>query len=176
MPTTTMKPVRFKPVTKKQFDAMTPEARRVMIAKDLLLHLKSKRFSTRYGYFSSNVALPGGETDQISKFLRKPEVRCYGCAIAGLFYAAVVRFNDLTAAQCGARDHSHIGDSDLRRLLRKYMSSSQVLLIENCYELRFLLLKGRGLQWADERKRDAPMSRLVGICENMIKNNGTFVP
>ena len=87
------------------FDKLTRMEQRVVIAKDLLLRLKARKFVPTQGEYlqAANLRdqrrMNAAENSQVRQALEG--IRCKGCEIGGLFLCAVDRHNKLTIGDIG---------------------------------------------------------------------------
>lgn len=133
------------------------------------------------------------EEIQLQDFFLKKE-QCTVCALGGLFVCAIKKFNDFKIGDLykgGFGNDIHI--EDIKLYLGNFFESHQLKLIEIAYE------QGKGYYYTNEgsfddgvgeyvKGNDAklaeamfdyipnPTDRIKLIMENIIRNNGEFVP
>ncbi len=170
----------------------TKAAQRVEIAKDVIKHIKAKKITTKsWTYFdASNLSKYSGK--QLKEVLPKLK-KCEVCALGGMFYSYVNRYNDFTVPKSTNGD-VEIRDYDMRNVM-KIFTTPQLYLIETAFE-------GKDVNWnqcrnktnladstiekaIDYRTRNGfPLAKigskgdkiLIHIMNNIIKNKGTFKP
>jgi hypothetical protein len=189
------------------FEKLSPEKKRVQIAKDVLKALDTKAFLPRNGAFVIGAdgalgAIPLIERDT-PQDLQVCEAaafdQCRVCALGGLFVTAVQRADKLTVRELRkleGYERSYnladplvgLSDDSVVPYLERFFDKGQLFLIEAAFE------GGRG--WASaydvdvfDLKEDdyfkakafcgdlkTPAGRMRRIMNNIIANNGTFVP
>jgi hypothetical protein len=187
----------------KAFEALSPEEKRVTIARDVLAQLRDKTLIPRPGYWLNGVNDTGIFT--VNQIKKNPELcdvlkgvkQCEGCALGGLFMCAVKKFDRLKLDQLeGVRDYNDdvqyakddgypvndvtldvdgITSTDAFNYLERFFSSQQLDLIESCFE------RNLGETQSDEANNfipevNDPSERKRLIMENIITNKGKFCP
>ncbi len=156
----------------RAYAKMTPEQKRVTIAKDVLKALEADQIVAEHGeYFDGGLIealkvdeskhpLDGHATESLQTLLPKLPA-CHVCAKGALFVACVSRQN---AVKVG--DGMRCGSDQLSRQLQGVFSTDQLQLIENAFEGfgGYYRIKGRSAK-----------ERMAKIMRNVIENNGTFV-
>ena len=171
MPTKTPKTphlVAASPRSQAAFHKLSPAEKRVAIAKDALLQLRSEALIARCGtyVYPSGIKYPA-PSQELSEQL--PNLgQCYVCARGALFLSAVRKGNNFKTG-------SFIGEPTqvLKPLEKRYWSRPQIKKIEAAFE-GFAGFKSKTCKFFD--KYDNAHDRLVAILKNIIKNNGTFIP
>lgn len=149
---------------------MTEEQRaaeRVAIAKDVLQQLGSNQLIAGHGGYVVFWRNPQNwdfyenhEKDPAQPIIDEIKKHCHVCARGALIISYVARHNKLSVRELSrqaCRPNSVLGE---------FFDNDQLGLIEAAYEL-------------DEDFYDQypnPQQRLIAIMENLVKNNGTFVP
>jgi len=186
----------------KLFAAADSAEKRVLIAKDVIAQIKLGRFKAatqtwvtpnvrrKPGFdYSGGVNLPlefGHDAPVRELFLDKKIESCDCCALGAMFMSCTLYNNNQTAEdfeeevswEFDERVEGHHGG--FSNGLHKFFSRAQLQLIEASYE------GGAGAFEGPMSKRAAVdgwmnalpnnKKRLVAIMENIIENNGTFVP
>lgn len=146
---------------------MSPETMRVEIALDALAQVRAEKFipTHLHGYIYFPKAISHHPDDQLQKHLTDDRI-CYGCARGALFLSIIRKHNDLSTG-AGLRD-CHTVWSDVRWSKEKeFFDLDQIHKIEMAYE---------GYKYDFYQIYRNPQDRLIAILENIIRNNGTFVP
>jgi hypothetical protein len=174
----------------RRFKNMTESGKRVAIAKDVIRSvLEDKTIKPQAGvYFESN-SLDGTlnnmryeEIDESSiefrdVFLKKLH-ECTACAVGSMFVCSMLRDDNLTITEFRESfDNKHV--------LRRFFSSGQIYLIESAFERD-------NMHWCNEdweleqdniyaaikfgERYTNDKKRLIAIMQNIIDNNGTFIP
>lgn len=178
--------------TNKAFDAASPEQKRVMIAKDVIERVKTKRLRPVTGNFLRRDQLQA-ESGSFKDFLNKDILTngdesetCVVCAKGALFCSIIGRVNKMSVDEVRGMDFStHSFNDRGHNKLLEYFSPDQVDLIETAFEGGSFL---KIADWTDREKSIAffnkvgvnkyskSKERLIAICKNIIKNKGTFKP
>lgn len=221
MTTKTKKPIRKakktavltkkKPLTKAQklkreidkrnklFAAAGPEAKRVLIAKDVIAQIKAGRYKATtqawvrptieniddyYGIGTNLVNAFGYDAPVRELFLSNKIQSCDCCALGAMFMSCTLYNNNQTAENFDNEvdwgfDERVEGFMGFSNGLHKFFSRAQLKLIEAAYEggngaFEAQRSKRKVYAWID--KLSDNKKRLVAIMENIIENNGTFVP
>lgn len=175
--------------TNREFEAASPEKKRVMLARDVLRSLDQERIKAQTGHYVNgfesdsdssraefNEKLSStGEADEIPLTIPMYGEDCTVCAKGALFVAKVDRLNGVTVG-----DFVSYADLDPSRFLLDYFSRRQLDLIEAAFE--------RDRMSLDPYDSDAKAAiafgsgyvshaqRMRAIMENVIENNGEFRP
>lgn len=168
------------------FNSMSKAEKRVKIAEDCLERIKQKTYTPRTGSFIWY------ETRDVFKALNEDiqssvnsSVQCQACAKGGLFLSYVGRVNNFNA--CDLEDRNRIFDNEHTKLLEVF-TARQLSLIEYAFENEQHLRRdindneisfkqnviAKAKKYYYDYKESTP--RMVAICENIIKNKGTFRP
>lgn len=184
-----------------EFEAMTPEQKRVAIAKDVLASIAAKRFNVTTGHWVDfgravgnhndwAIRAPAGQQLHEVFYREKLTEKCDVCALGSLFLCAVERADKLTVAKAAGYDWGDLDEQvSLGHKLRctlvfdyleQWFSMDQLRLMEIGFEM------GRGqFRTSDEVEEKVaafylmvrqPSERLRGIMENVVRNNGEFNP
>jgi hypothetical protein len=181
----------------KKFADMTPKNKRIAIAKDVLTQLAAKKLRAAHGIYLEVVA--DGEFTA-EEMLRKP---CTVCALGGLFVACTNKVpSEINSDELGLSTDNYDGftetvlngDSDsMKPRMQAYFTREQLRLIEHAFEKRVIETVDENndeyteLELAEYWEKNSramkfkpkvvsPNNRLKAIMENVIENNGTFVP
>lgn len=145
---------------------------RVLIAKDALKWIKAGALKPARGTY----VIPGYdvkcklEKDRYKHKLDNFQLRdivlgpCAVCAKGALFLAKAVRYDDVSAYNWSDPDHE-----ENFMAMQKHFSISQWNLIEQCFE-------GWYPRHAYAEKFKTAKDCLMAILQNIIDNNGTFIP
>ncbi len=148
--------------------------RRVVLAKDVLKHLKVKGLITAqkgiYLLFNKEYA-DGQQADEVIK-----KGGCEVCAIGALFVADVLIRDKITA-------HDSIYLHNIRKRLNHHFGKEQLDLIEAAFEVKYMNLVNFGAIGIKAekainfgRKYTNSHNRMKAIMKNIIENKGTFIP
>lgn len=168
---------------KKEFKDMTPEEKRVEIARDVLAQIRMGQFKAGMGYMQVFPVDDNKYTHefygcQLNTAVKKGEVRCEGCADGALFMAYVMRYNHLNVKTA----NTDVSKEYIKSRMRRLFSKDQLDLIETAYERCVIHGDGniskelarRTISWGT--RYDNREKRLKAIMRNIIRNNGTFKP
>jgi len=180
--------VAKKPSTK------TPAQMRVIIAKDVLAQIASRRYRPAEGSWvgDSNIGdleyyVEGrlAEDEKLckvdaSEYVNKVK-KCSVCALGAIFMSQVSNFGGVTLTDSRSA-YSVFEDLD-RSPLKKYFSVSQLELIEACFEGIDGVYSTDMVKSSDRVSAQAyyichknATKRMTAIMNNIIRNKGTFVP
>ena len=184
---------KSKPAT-KPFSKMTKPEKRIAIANDVLMRLRTGKFKAEAGEYIS-IDSDFSDMERAQKVIKAKETTCTVCAKGALFCSDVALENKLTLDELKNEtgvSTTNYGNPKNKQLLAIF-SVQQLDLIEcafetsNCSRANLLSTEqinkaiefGNKYQpeddWGDDvRKSDK--DRLQAICKNIIKNNGTFKP
>jgi hypothetical protein len=187
-----------------RFGKMTRAQQRVTLAKDIIKNVISGKFiaeqgsyvSFNYDNYVDNVraqaliadARGSGTQDklQMCQVFEAAE-KCTVCGIGGAYVAAVLRADKLTLDRAGSLGN----DVPMRKYLDQFFSREQQALIECAFEgdstFQYISHDSNvtGAQTTRAKARsaskfgqkfDEPDERLIAIMENVIENDGTFIP
>ncbi len=173
-----------------EFKKATKAQKRVMIAQDVLAQLKTKRYVAESGcwvqanYNSTATWADIKYTDSVQElFAEKTIESCNVCALGGLFMSCT-NFNNNTLIEDLDDATAQLGDlideeEKLSNKLNSIFSVKQLKLIEVYFE-------GNDGYFYENREYDtvkafytkypSDKKRLQLIMENIVENEGTFVP
>ncbi len=170
--------------------------KRVMIARDVIAQLNANRFIASPGEWARFDGLEKSkENTELCDLLAKNR-KCEVCGVGALFVSAVEHANRISVADVKSDLDSYdldynegIEQSTAFEYLEQYFDKEQLDLIEQAFE------QGKGVTYTNsddglaarrfcdheddqigEYLDDRPHLRMRLIMENIIANNGTFVP
>ncbi len=122
----------------------TPSERRVLLAKDVLAHLKAKRIKPTDGLFmrmfvdeATSETYSLDNKIQLHKLLNKGVEPCEVCADGALIYAAAMRFNKMTDRDVDMNLYDNEISADpepFMNMLKKWFGEKQSALIDIAFE------------------------------------------
>jgi hypothetical protein len=160
------------------FNKATKAQKRVMIAKDCIARIEAKLF------FPNRGSLIKSEAMNINKETLN-SIECQICAKGGLFASYVGRVNNFDCRTSSVGNWNS-PDDKLHTKLSEIFTYKQLSLIECAFEGRKYLMrdnKGNNIIFGDKTYDKAENYRdsfetsnecLIEICENIIRNKGTF--
>ena len=173
-----------------EFKKATKAQKRVMIAQDVLAQLKAKRYVAESGCWVQANYNPTATwadikyTDSVQElFVEKKIESCNVCALGGLFMSCTNLNNNTLLEELDdvSEDLGNLIDEEekLSNKLNKIFTTSQLKLIETYFEAN-----GGYFRDYDEDNRieafynkyPSDKKRLQLIMENIVENEGTFVP
>lgn len=166
---------------------------RVVIAKDVLLQLKKKKFIPLTGNYCliSKLSKNVRDEDQLQQELKQNNT-CTVCALGACFASSVLKYNDFCVADVDLPDSTDeevptVAGSNVANHLRKYFTRKQLGLIEYYFERGMVTpvateyFNFRAPQYlhdfdiSDSRfGRMDDRKRMTLIMKNIIKNKGEF--
>jgi hypothetical protein len=197
------KSTKKKSAVKKTPAKTTAAERRVAIAIDTIKWLGTKAIKMKPGtYFQlPRKAIKNlNHNHKLDVALATVKTPCQVCALGGMFYSMVRRFDKVPLSICntvwekGDMYADGVGHADIYIELSKYFDGHQLSLIESAFEKRDMVefdeydgiereFVTEGLEISDlidwainfARKKNAA-DRLRAIMTNIIENKGTFKP
>jgi hypothetical protein len=177
----------------RRFHKMSRAQQRVVVAKDVLALIQSKKYAPAHkGYLVGKVVDIGVDLAQSQRAGTSEEVRdlyieagaprCTGCALGSVLLACVLRTDELTTSDLFSGGGVNTGN--MVEYLEKYFSFKQLALIEKAFE-------GSGVSGIDDMDEyqsegliaaafgaqfKSPTARVIAIMKNIIANDGMFVP
>lgn len=153
---------------KSKTKKLTKAEQRVIIAKDALKQLLSKRFIATEGVYvegkADDKACEFADTDVQYLFLDKKMPPCVVCARGALLVSAIRKYDDVTGDQ-------YVWEPEIAS--KRYFSLPQLVLMEAAFEeWYYTSYKAASFGGQFEESKD----RLEAILKNVIKNKGTFKP
>lgn len=175
----------------RRFKQMTPEGKRVAIAKDVIEAIADEFIQPTEGtYLAINgnhdaMTIDNVGATQIQDLLTAQE-SCTACAIGAMFVCAVLRADSLTVKQFD-RYAEYLDPcflnrgSKMAKFLKEFFSPTQIALIESaleCSEMGPMYVGAKAYNEAVSfgMRYLSTKSRLKAIMANIIKNGGEFKP
>jgi hypothetical protein len=175
---------KVKKVT-KPFSKLTKAEKRVAIAKDVLAQIELETIYPTQGTYIGNIDTnyTGDECKvQVNSLMKKKDFSCDCCAKGALFMSHVNKTNHLTLQDL----YTGGGNNHVYERLGSIFSIQQLDLIECAFEGDLINDTSNNLRGTPEVERaidfvanngyESTNDVLIGICENIIKNKGTFIP
>lgn len=170
----------------EKFQAASAVERRVMIAQDVLDQVLAKKFVPETGVWAHVVAERGlADSEQVCDVIAALGTECTCCALGAMMLSEIGINDQLEIGETANYDSSfRIQLHSSGNRLEEYFDDDQLKLIEIAFEL------GAG-EWDEFEvedefqgekaidfgyRHDSNTDRLVAIMNNIIKNNGTFIP
>ena len=165
---------------------LTNPEKRVLIAKDVIKLIKADKIIIKRGRYFYTGLTPTYKGKQLKDILPKIK-KCEVCALGGLFYSYVSKYNNYEINYDGLRYIDEM-DDEMRDLLKDIFSVKQLRLIECAFEMIDVenACKSEGYSWKtiqrakDYReyydlqfKKDDDQA-LIHIMKNIISNKGVF--
>lgn len=186
-----------------RFESMTPEQRRVAIAKDALKQIEVKRYRPLRGhyvvgseFFDKNIVNDSriGE-QQVCTVMSDNMPSCQVCARGALFLSSITLFDKLRVNSLPtlryrfdnrylytSLDNIDLCGADMQVQERKFFSKQQITLIETAFEGSVIHGNSNGLTEVQieaaelfSKNYKNSNNRLIAILKNIIKNKGEFV-
>jgi hypothetical protein len=171
-------------ITKTEFDKLSPEEKRVTIAKDVLARVKKSIIKPTQGLFLDWSV----DNDDKPSLVNKENLNnfvCEACAKGALFASFIGLANDYEETICS----NNMADNSEHQKLLELFSLEQLALIEAVFEGYFHIevfdeeYEAKVESKIDYLRRelilkfDGTRDELIVkfICNNIIDNNGTFV-
>jgi len=169
-----------------RFKKMSPAAKRVAVARDVLKALDAERYEASPGTYIAVTNMPDalerwrddyskeGSPLALQKFLQT-KAECYVCAIGAAAVSCVRKFDSVTPRA--------FAETSARSLASDIFSSDQLALMEAAFEVEAgyvrdnggaALLGERAVRFGD--RFDEPRERMHAIFSNVVKNKGVFRP
>jgi hypothetical protein len=176
------------PIAKKneEFNGLSPEKRRVAIARDVIRQVEAERLLptkgvylvpnplSSYMTYGKEILVGYAVGDDLKKIFKKEIETCNCCAKGALFLSAVEKYN-----QCKVTDNMRASagtsftNEEVSKQLRKHFSHDQLELIESAFEGRWS--EGNKTNYFHDSYINS-YERMQAIMKNIIANKGTFVP
>lgn len=173
---------------------MPKDKQRVAIAADVLKQLSAKTMVAQKGTYlgfsgiKKDITKIPASLQDLFKSLKKEKVKCQVCGIGSCFVSLVGignRAKSKTFVEDEIAFYTEFDDSEMRRLLRKVFPPAQISLIECAFEVTTIFSDHEDNKTTHEERQaacefglkyESATSRLRGIMNNIIINNGTFKP
>jgi len=178
-------------MTTEQFNKLSRQEKAVLVAKDVLAQLKTKRYTANAGSYIKDTIKEDFKGSIQKNFNKIKE--CKVCALGACLLSSTKLGNILTTDDLYLSDYSSVGVSDLdnkniKKLLKSIFTPSQMYLIESAFEgfsydsdrVAVDIFKQKCNDKIEHvvnsfhRKYDNDKERLIAIMENIISNNGVF--
>jgi hypothetical protein len=198
-------PTKAKPITKnmrvareiakrnRAFKAASPAKRRVLIAADVIAQIKKKKLIPACGGWAQPIGKHGtmgylemefSENASVRQLFLGDEIKCECCALGAVFMSCTLYNNKTTASDFDSETFFMDEIIDSRRTFKNQLtqvfSRAQLRLIECAFE------GANGAFTPAEKDQDAvenwvarfpdSQKRLIAIMQNIIDNDGTFIP
>lgn len=178
------------------FEALSSADKRVAIAQDAKAQILASKVVPNRGTFVAGLAiLRDAVGHDLQSVLLQDSAHCSACAIGSLFVSTVRKANKFMITEDvqywgGIGSNTRQKASPMFERLREYFEFKQIQLIECAFELGAGWFGVRGKGWSEdclsiEKRRPAaqfgsahsdPVARMLAILENIIVNNGEFIP
>lgn len=178
----------------KLFKGKTRAEKRVLIAQDVIAQIKAKTLIPSSGTW---VRLENADflldSDSLRAVTLNKDTTCKCCALGGLFLSCTLFNNKVTVGDVTEGDYGYLDDvirngEKFSNGLNTIFSENQLKLIENAFEQgggafdpayenfsdKYNALTSEAIRFGKRFSSDK--NRLIAIMNNIIKNNGTFVP
>lgn len=175
----------------------SPSAKtKVEIAKEVINNIKSNAIKATPNYFwddfSHRLYFPVNNDEfELKNFLEEFKMPCATCAVGALFISAVLKYNDLKVSKEQLSDT--FWSKKLLLHVSKFFEKIQIVSIEIAFEGKhsyFYTRQNEIVEFAGEEidkkaiqkllefysKYENTKDRMIGIMDNIIANNGDFVP
>lgn len=164
------------------FAKLTAKEQRVAIAKDVLVHIATRKIVAKQGtYFEIKHRSFSADMQACEVVAAAPS--CTVCALGAVFVAAIDNANEATMDDMDPDDFGNrieIGHAPLKRYLSRFFSVDQLHLIEAAFESSDIhdFFEYDAVQPATNMFNDFVSSeeRMQIIMRNIIDNDGTFIP
>lgn len=165
--------VQVKKKTHCRMPAQNKAKARVQIALDAIAQVRAKRFRISdegmYVGLGKAIELKDVGRPLETKFSKETTV----CALGGLFVTEVSKNNEIKIKRDWVAEKEVREGEVMRTRLRKYFSEEQMELIEGCFENSWYF---DGTEISYRSVFPGPATCFIAICENIIRNKGTFKP
>lgn len=161
------------------FNKMSKADKRVQIAKDCIARLKFKQLNAQTGVVISVLQGEYEEEDSLKDVMCNEELQCSVCAKGGLFLTYVGRVNKVLMGD--VRSDNELESKEMKKLMEIF-TAKQLTMIETTFEgytptgEQFMSDTNFDKCLAFYNSTDTHEETLIKICENIIKNKGTFKP
>lgn len=176
------------------FESLPPADKRIQIAKDVLDRLDTHRLNAQRGNFvyTDDFFVKDGEVEVRDKLAKKAS--CTVCALGSLFVCAVDRADALKIKDLKkfttAGAYLDISGEDVDTYLSRFFERDQIALMEIAFERGGGYFGGNNVQtpvldkeafrravgFADLVYNESFEGRLRRIMNNLIDNDGVFIP
>ncbi len=173
----------------KIFRAATKAEKRVLIAKDVLVMLKNRKYKAKRNNFAQLINTYSEPADKSVQelLLDKNQVKCECCALGGLMTSCIGYVNDFNVGDYWRKGIDwNGGRANAGQKILQFFSKAQLVLIEIAFERANGYYQvgdveyGRDIELTYKAeifaKGLSASDALTKIMKNIIDNNGTFVP
>lgn len=176
---------RYSELLSDQRELMTndPKTKAVLVAKDVLEQLDALTFEAGRYFYVDDVTLIENITDDLQDCVDEVQKHCKVCARGALVLSKARLFNEVPLMDyVKSNDTIRLFQYDTTDLLKDVWDEEQLDLIEAAFEGDpTLLASDVDRDLIDEAvvfggNYDTRKDRLAAIMENIIENNGVFVP
>lgn len=168
----------------RRFKKLTVSQQRIKIIKDVISYLQTRKLRATPGTYVKLVGYDGEISPDDQVHTLTDRAPCEVCGIGSLFVSAVTLKNKFKVSDLSYGRYVDIKDGDLnnhtlRDYLRRWFNENQLQLIETAFEQSWGYAVGVsgqdsavdfGVKYTNAKKR------LLAILNNMLENNGKFVP
>lgn len=178
----------------RKFWALGKRAKRVAIAKDIISQISKGKIKPKKGSYGILPEAPE-ENGKLDEFLAGQKRPCKACALGSCMISLVnlgdrVEISDVVQKSwIGDVFCDQLDDDKMRTYLTEIFRPNQLVLIESAFEKRSFAgddnQEGCTLDHDNDQVIEAisfgrvhgdPTDRLIAICKNIVKNEGTFKP
>lgn len=165
-------------ISQEEFNKLSNAEKRVVIAKDVIYRVESKRLGpAKASLFNDHLVEASFEPNpylDLQDLLNRENNGCAGCAKGALVCSWIGNFNHYKY------DDIHRMSSDLRTAA-SYPVELKEIFGRKMLDLMEINFEGRTYPWTDESVKDSNINaeynfNLLGIMENIVENNGEFIP
>jgi len=182
-------------ITKEKFSKLSPEKKRIAVAKDVLDRIELKQLKPNNGIFCRINKDPLESSYSLKEKLQNTKTKCEVCAKGGLFLSYIGIVNEYEVYTDSIHNGENLYSREMK-ILSKIFKPKQLSLIETAFEGTYYsdwnkkltkkeitdCINFRGIKREDENRDyldnnyKTSLNILTKICENIIKNNGDFIP
>ncbi len=172
-------------ISKAKFNKLSASGKRITVAKDVIDRVKFGQIIPKKGDFMGDYsAIVNGKkcNDIVEESpLKNASMECHACGKGGLFLSYLGITEEVNLSYFNTFISAKL-NSDAMIMLSKIFSLKQLTLIETAFEGRSftwnVTLKNSEISTCFQFKKKYYLEkdRLIAICKNIIKNNGTFKP
>lgn len=160
----------------KTFSEMTRLEKRIEIAKDVIASVHSKKYVAEQNTYLSLSSRTESCIDYTLDNIKQPHVICNVCAIGSMFVSDVLKTDKL-------KKSFGFHHSSMVKTLSNIYSERELRILEMCFEgndVHDMFVEENETQLRKDARNfrgqfNTPRKRLLGIMENIVKNNGHFI-
>lgn len=162
-----------------EFNALTPAAKRVAIARDVIAQLTAGKYNARQGvYVQTHIEVTENNLKKDASLLLTQSESCTVCGIGGLVVSAICKADSLPVKSLKYARVGYdleISGPEAYKYLKKFFNQRTLNDIESAFEQhRFGVSNGAAADFGEDV--DDGNERLRLIMENIVVNKGRFVP